>query len=87
VAVMEGLRRYVLAWAVSITMDVGLCLEALDHALAVAQPDMVNRDQGTPCTRLACTGRLAAAGIQSSMAGRGRALDQGVVARLWRTVT
>jgi putative transposase len=86
VAVMDGLSRSGLSWAVSITMDVGFCLEALDHALEVAQPEIFNSDPGAPFTRLDFTGRLAAAGIQSSMDGRGRALDHVLVERLWRTV-
>ena len=40
VAVMDWFRRYVLSWAVSITMDVSFCLEALDQALEVARPDI-----------------------------------------------
>jgi putative transposase len=86
VAVMDWFSRYGLSWAVSITMDVGFCLEALDQALEVAQPEIVNRDQGAQFTSLAFTGRLAAAGIQMSMDGRGRALDNVFVERLWRTV-
>jgi putative transposase len=86
VAVMDWFSRYVLSWAVSITMDVGFCLEALDHALEVARPDIFNSDQGAQGTSLALTGRLASAGIQSSMDGRGRALDNVFVERLWRTV-
>jgi putative transposase len=42
VAVMDWFSRYVLSWAVSITMDVGFCLEALDRALEVAQPEIFN---------------------------------------------
>ena len=68
-------------------MAVGLCLEALDHALEVARPDIFNRDQGAQCTRIAFTGRLASAGSQRSRDGRGRALDNVFVERLWRTVT
>ena len=86
VAVMDWLSRYVLSWAVSITMDVGFCLEALDHALGVARPEIFNSDQGAQFTSLDFTGRLAAAGIQISMDGRGRALDNVFVERLWRTV-
>lgn len=86
VAVRDWVSRSVLSWAVSITMDVGFCLEALEHALAVARPDLFNTDQGAQCTRLAFTGRLAAAGIRISMDGRGRALDHVFVERLWRTV-
>jgi putative transposase len=86
VAVMDWFSRYVLSWAVSITMDVGFCLEALEHALGVATPHIFNSDQGAQFTSLEFTGRLAAAGIQISMDGRGRALDNVFVERLWRTV-
>jgi putative transposase len=86
VAVMDWFSRYVLSWAVSMTMEVGFCLEALDHALEVARPDIFNTDQGAQCTSLDSTRRLEAAGIQISMAGRGRALDNVFVERLWRTV-
>jgi putative transposase len=86
VAVMDWCSRYVLSWAVSSTMDVGFCLEALDQALEVAQPEIFNRDQGAQFTSLDCTGRLASAGLQMSLDGRGRALDNVLVERLWRTV-
>lgn len=86
VAVMDWFSRYVLSWAVSITMDVGFCLEALELALGVATPGIFNSDQGAQFTSLEFTGRLAAAGIQISMDGRGRALDNVFVERLWRTV-
>src|SRR5512145_1350586 len=87
VAVRDWCSRYVLSWAVSITMEVGFCLEALDQALGVARPDMVNTDQGAQCTSNDFTGRLAAAGSQMSMDGRGRALDNIFIERLWRPVT
>jgi putative transposase len=87
VAVRDWCSRWVLSWALSITMDVGFCLEALAQALEVARPDICNSDQGAQFTSLDVTGRLTAAGIQMSMDGRGRALDNVFVARLWRTVT
>ena len=86
VAVMDWFSRYVLSWAVSITMDVGFCLEALDQALEVARPDIFNSDQGAQFTSLEFTERLVSAGIQISMDGRGGALDNVFVERLWRTV-
>jgi putative transposase len=86
VAVMDWFSRYVLSWAVSITMDVGCCLEALEQALAVAIPDIFHSDQGAQFTSLEFTARLEAAGIQISRDGRGRALDNVFVERLWRTV-
>jgi putative transposase len=86
VAVMDWFSRYVLSWALSITMDVSFCLEALEQALGVATPDIFNSDQGAQFTSLEFTGRLETAGIQISMDGRGRALDNVFVERLWRTV-
>jgi len=86
VAVMDGFSRYVWSWAVSITMDVGFCLEALEQALSQAQPEIFNSDQGAQFTSLDFTGRLESAGIRISMDGRGRALDNVFVERLWRTV-
>jgi putative transposase len=69
-----------------ITMDVGFCLEALEQALEIAHPNIFNSDQGAQFTSLEFTGRLEAAGIQISMDGRGRALDNVFVERLWRSV-
>jgi putative transposase len=86
VAVMAWCSRSGLSWAVSSTMDVGFCLEALEQALRVARPDICNTDQGAQCTRHDCTGRLAAAGSQISREGRGRALATVFLERLWRTV-
>lgn len=83
---MDWFSRYVLSWAVSITMDVGFCLEALEQALMVATPDIFNSDQGAQFTSGDFTRRLETAGIRVSMDGRGRALDNVFVERLWRTV-
>jgi putative transposase len=57
VAVMDWFSRYVLSWAVSITMDVGFCLEALEQALGMATPDILNSDQGSQFTSVDFTGR------------------------------
>src|SRR5207245_11307598 len=86
VAVMDWWSRSVLSWAVSITMDVGFGLEAFDQALGGARPDIFHTDQGAQFTSNDFTGRVAAAGIQMSMDGRGRALDNVFIERLWRTV-
>jgi len=64
----------------------GFCLEALDQALGVARPDIFHSDQGAQFTSLDFTGRLASVGIQISMDGRGRALDNVFSERLWRTL-
>ena len=57
VAVMDWFSRSVLSWALSITMDVSVCLEALEQALGVATPDIFNSDQGAQLTSLEFTGR------------------------------
>ena len=86
VAVIDWFSRYVLSWAVSITMDVPCCVEALEHALSQGQPEIFNTDQGAQFTSQTFTTRLKAGGIRISMDGRGRALDNVFVERLWRSV-
>jgi putative transposase len=86
VAVLDWYSRYVLSWALSNSLEVGFCLDALAAALARAQPELFNTDQGAQFTSPAFTGRLLAAGVSISMDGRGRALDNVFVERLWRSV-
>ncbi len=85
-AVIDWYSRYVLSWRLSNTMDVGFCLEALDAALQRGRPEIFNTDQGSQFTSREYTGRLEAAGVAVSRDGRGRALDNVFVARLWRSV-
>lgn len=86
VAILDWYSRYVVAWALSNTLDTGFCLESLDEALTRGNPEIFNSDQGVQFTSLAFTSRLEAKGIQISMDGRGRAFDNIFVERLWRTV-
>ena len=86
VAVMDWYSRYVLAWALSNSLEVGFCLEVLEAALAQGRPEIFNSDQGAQFTSPAFTERLLAAGVRISMDGRGRALDNVFVERLWRSV-
>jgi putative transposase len=86
VAVMDWFSRYVLSWALSVTMDVHFCVEALENALQGGQPEIFNTDQGAQFTSRAFTERLKQDGVQISMDGRGRALDNVFVERLWRSV-
>jgi putative transposase len=86
VAVLDWYSRYVLAWELSATLETGFCLAALERALGEGAPEIFNTDQGSQFTSAAFTGRLEAAGIAISMDGRGRALDNVFVERLWRTV-
>jgi putative transposase len=86
VAVMDWYSRHVLAWRLSNTLDGGFCLEALDEALSLATPEIFNSDQGCQFTAAAFTSRLEARGIAVSMDGRGRAIDNVFIERLWRSV-
>jgi len=87
VAILDWFSRYVLAWSVSNTLDSLFCVETLRQALAeYGRPEIFNSDQGVQFTSEAFTGVLASAGVAISMDGRGRALDNVFVERLWRTV-
>jgi putative transposase len=85
-AVLDWHSRYVLAWRLSPTLEGTFCLEALEEALGISQPEIFNTDQGSQFTSAAFTGRLEERGIAISMDGRGRALDNAFIERLWRTV-
>ena len=85
-AIIDWFSRFVLAWELSITLDTRFCLEALDRALEAAQPEIFNTDQGAQFTSHDWTSRLRESGIRISWDGRGRALDNIFVERLWRSV-
>jgi len=85
-AVIDWFSRYVLAWRLSNSLDSLFCIEALQSALALGCPEIFNTDQGTQFTDRRFTQVLEDAGVQISMDGRGRALDNVFVERLWRSV-
>jgi putative transposase len=85
-AVIDWFSRYVMAWRLSNTLDGSFCLEMVEEALRVGRPEVFNTDQGVQFTAEAFTGRLESAGVAVSMDGRGRALDNVFVERLWRSV-
>ncbi len=86
VAILDWYSRYVLSWALSNTLDTGFCLQALEAALGHGTPVIFNTDQGVQFTSQEWLARLHQQGILISMDGRGRALDNVFVERLWRTV-
>lgn len=86
VAVLDWYSRYVVSWKLSNTMETGLCVEALEAALQHAVPEIFNTDQGAQFTAAAFVDTLLKVGIQVSMDGRGRALDNAFIERLWRSV-
>lgn len=86
-AVLDWFSRYVLSWRLSNSLEGSFCVEALEEALAGhARPEIVNSDQGVQFSSAAFTKVVEGAGIALSMDGRGRALDNVFVERLWRTV-
>jgi len=86
VAVMDWFSRFVLSWALSLTMEGDFCVEALKRALRRGRPDTFNSDQGSQFTSEKFTGELAERQIAISMDGRGRCMDNIFVERLWRSL-
>jgi putative transposase len=86
VAVLDWSARYVVAWELDQTLELGFVLEAVDRALTVGCPTIWNSDQGSHFTSAPYLERLEARSIQISMDGKGRALDNIFTERLWRTV-
>lgn len=87
VAVMDWYSRHVLAWEVSNSMDESFCVSALERALRLYEtPEIFNSDQGAQFTGKAFTDVLKANDIRISMDGKGRAMDNIFIERLWRSV-
>ena len=86
VAVIDWYSRYVLAWETSNTLDSDFCVAALDAALQAGCPEIFNTDQGCQFTSRLFTQHLKNRGIAISMDGRGRALDNIFIERLWRSL-
>jgi putative transposase len=85
-AIMDWFSRFVVAWRLSISLEVEFCLEVLDEALAQTRPEIFNSDQGAQFTSPRFVQRLESAQVRISMDGKGRFLDNIFVERLWRTV-
>lgn len=85
-AVIDWHSRFVLAWQLSNTLEADFCVDTLRMALQYGKPEIFNTDQGSQYTARAFVSVLEDQGIQVSMDGRGRALDNIFVERLWRTV-
>lgn len=83
---MDWFSRYVISWRLSTTLEVDFCVEALAVALNRGRPEIFNTDQGSQFTSHDFLGRLTAADIRISLDGRGRAFDNIMIERLWRSV-
>lgn len=87
VAIMDWHSRYVLDWELSNSLDAAFCAAALERAIArFGPPQVCNTDQGCQFTGERWTGLLREYGARISMDGRGRALDNVFVERLWRSL-
>jgi putative transposase len=86
VAIIDWYSRYVLTWQLSKSLQAEFCIEALRRALSLGCPEIFNTDQGKQFTCEAFIALLLAAGVTISMNGRGRAIDNVIIERLWWTV-
>jgi len=86
VAVMDWFSRFVLSWELSNTMESNFCLAALEAAFRYGQPEIWNSDQGAQFTAADFLAPLKQRGVRISMDGRGRALDNVFIERLWRSL-
>jgi putative transposase len=85
-AIMDWYSRFVLTWRLSNRLDGTFCVDALDEALQGGRPEIFNSDQGSQFTSDAFVGRLLERAVAVSMDGRGRAMDNVFVERLWRSL-
>jgi len=87
VAVMDWYSRKILSWELSITMDKDFCITALNRAIRrYGVPEIFNSDQGSQFTCEAFRHELESRGVKISMDGKGRALDNIMIERFWRTL-
>ena len=85
-AVLDWYSRYVLSWELEQSLEMPFVLRAMEHALALAKPQICNSDQGSHFTSPQYVELLQAHEVQISMDGKGRALDNIFTERLWRSV-
>jgi putative transposase len=86
VAIIDWFSRYVLSWELDQTLDIHFVLEAVNMAFKIATPTIMNSDQGSHFTSFKYTKLIEGAGARISMDSKGRALDNAITERLWRTL-
>lgn len=86
VAIIDLYSRYVISWKLSISLDAGFCMEALEEALMKDSPEIFNTDQGCQFTSASWIEMLEAHGVQISMDDKGRCMDNIYAERLWRSL-
>jgi len=85
-AIIDVYSRYIVSWRLSNTMDTEFCLEMLSDAFKHGTPEILNTDQGSQFTSNKWTEKVKSAGIQVSMDGKGRWVDNVIIERFWRSI-
>lgn len=86
VAIIDWYSRYILSWELDQSLEIPFVLRAVNNALAQDQPEIMNSDQGSQFTSIQYIELLQDAGVKISMDGKGRALDNIFIERVWRSL-
>jgi putative transposase len=86
VAIIDWYSRYVVSWELDQTLELPFVIEASTKALNQATPKIINSDQGSQFTSQKYIRLFQESGVQISMDGKGRATDNAITERLWRSV-
>lgn len=86
VALIDVFSRFVVAWCISNSLDIDFCLRMLRNGFAIARPELLNTDQGSPFTSDDWVSLVKENGVRVSMDGRGRWADNIYIERFWRTL-
>jgi putative transposase len=86
VALIDIYSRYLVGWNLSFALDTENCLDAIQKALKIGVPEIVNSDQGCQFTSDAWIAEISAQAIKISMDGKGRCKDNIYIERFWRSI-
>ncbi len=85
VALIDVYSRYIVGWSLSNTLETSFCVQALDTALSIAKPQIINSDQGCQFTSTEWVNAVIGSGVRISMTGKGRCTDNAHIERFWRS--
>jgi putative transposase len=86
-AILDVYSRKIVGWGISNSLAAQWCKNVLQEAIAkYGKPEIINSDQGTQYTSALWTQYLESQGIQISMDGKGRALDNIWIERFWKSI-
>lgn len=86
VALIDWYSRYIVSWELDQTLEIDFVLEAVNHGFSQAHPQILNSDQGSHFTSPQYTDLVKSNEIKISMDGKGRALDNIITERFWRSI-